>query len=403
MRVVFFTETFLPKTDGIVTTVCQTVKGLASLGHEVLIFAPDGGVTEYESCRVVGIRGYAFPPYPELRLSLPRASMHQAIEEFQPDVLHVAEPAMLGIAGLYYGGGRHGGALRLPLVVSYHTDLPKYLRHYGFRVMEPYIWRILRIRHNRATVNLCTSVAKLRELAEHGIERVRLWPGGVDAERFQPAKRSAAMRAKLSEGHPERPLLLYVGRLSAEKEIERLRPMLEAVPEARLALVGDGPHRKALERHFAGLPVTMPGFLHGEELAAAYASSDVFVMPSRSETLGLVVLEAMSSGVPVVGARAGGIPEMIEEGVSGYLYDDAAEAVQAIGALLSSAELRATVGAAARQQASQQSWKAATETLLEHYREACASQPIGVPEEMPAPQRGAMARGTLYTLRKLLP
>ena len=211
------------------------------------------------------------------------------------------------------------------------------------------------------------------------------------------------MRARLSDGHPERPLLLYVGRLSAEKEIERLRPMLEAHPEARLALVGDGPHRQALEQHFAGLPVTMPGFLHGDELAAAYASSDVFVMPSRSETLGLVVLEAMSSGVPVVAARAGGIPEMIEEGVSGYLFDETAEAVGAIDALLGSAELRATVGAAARQQASQQSWKAATDILLEHYREACALQPIGVPEEMPAPRRGAMARGTLYTLRKLLP
>ena len=143
------------------------------------------------------------------------------------------------------------------------------------------------------------------QLRSHCIEQVALWPGGVDADLFHPARRSEEMRARLTEGHPESPLLLYVGRLSAEKDIESLRPMLEALPQARLALVGDGPHRKALELHFAGMPVHMAGFLHGEELARAYASSDIFVMPSRTETLGLVVLEAMCSNLPVVAVRAG--------------------------------------------------------------------------------------------------
>lgn len=408
MRIVFFTETFIPKVDGIVTTLCQTIKQLKSLGHEVLIFAPEGGFREFEQCRIVGIPGHAFPFYPELRLSLPRASMRQTIAEFKPDLIHVTEPALLGIAGLYYAGGNNGGALRLPLAVSYHTDLPNYLRYYGLGLIEPIIWPLLRLRHNRATVNLCTSAVMVRQLEEHGIARVALWPGGVDADRFHPSRRSGTMRARLTEGHSESPLLLYVGRLSAEKDIELLKPVLQAIPAARLALVGDGPHHKALAQHFAGLPVFMAGFLHGDELASAYASSDIFVMPSRTETLGLVVLEAMSSGLPVVAARAGGIPEMIEDGVSGYLFDDENQAIAAILQLLPSRDKRETIGQTARTHAAEHSWKAATAQLLEHYRAACEMRQIG-PSPSPEPAglrprlRKAFSASTLFVIRKLLP
>jgi glycosyltransferase involved in cell wall biosynthesis len=332
--------------------------------------------------------------------------MRRVIAEFKPDLIHVVEPVLLGVAGLYYGGGNHGGALGLPLVISYHTDLPNYLHYYGFGFMEPYIWPLLRLRHNRATVNLCTSVTMVSQLEEHGIARVALWPGGVDTERFQPARRSEAMRARLTEGHAESPLLLYVGRLSAEKEIERLKPILQAVPQARLALVGDGPHRKTLEQHFAGLPVFFAGFLHGEELAAAYASSDIFVMPSRTETLGLVVLEAMSSGLAVVAARAGGIPEMIEDGVSGSLFDDESQAIAAIRQLLLSRENREAMGQTARTHAAAHSWKTATAQLVEHYQAACARQHIGpssAPSGLRARTRKALGRATLFVLRKLLP
>ena len=163
------------------------------------------------------MKGHAFALYPELRLSLPRASMRARLLAFQPDLLHVADPAVLGIAALYYGGGTNGGALRLPLVVSYHTDLPAYLHYYRLGFVEPWIWRIMRVRHNRATLNLCTSVAMMEQLEQHGIKRVALWPGGVDTARFHPDRRSEAMRARLTGGHPESPLLVYVGRLSPRR------------------------------------------------------------------------------------------------------------------------------------------------------------------------------------------
>jgi len=386
------------------------VKQLESMGHQVLIFAPEGGFNHFQQSRIVGSPGHSLFFYPELRLALPRASMRQALTEFKPDLLHVADPALLGIAALYYGGGKNGGGLRLPLVVSYHTDLPKYLHYYGLGFMEPWVWPILRQRHNRASLTLCTSVAMVEQLQQHGIGPLELWPGGVDTDRFEPARRSDAMRARLTDGHPEDPLLLYVGRLSAEKGIEYLKPILEAVPGARLALVGDGPHHKAIQHHFEGLPVHMAGFLHGDELAEAFASSDIFVMPSRTETLGLVVLEAMASGLPVVAVRAGGIPEMIESGVNGYLFDKEDEAIEFIKELLPSPELRATIGHAARIRAEQSGWKAATLQLLEHYKTAIELQPIVHNPQLDPAQKTLRARAkrrvrraTIFTIRKLLP
>jgi len=410
MRIAFFTETFLPKTDGIVTTLCQTIHQLREQGHEVLIFSPAGGIAEFENCRVVGMKSKAFPLYPELRLALPRASIRGVLAEFKPDILHVADPALLGIAGLYYGGGKQGGALHLPVVVSYHTDLPKYLRYYGLGFLEPHVWRILRVRHRRATINLCTSTLMVSQLQEHGIERVGLWPGGVDADLFCSCRKSAEMRSRLTQGHTESPLLLYVGRISAEKNLQTLRPWLENFPNARLAIIGDGPQRKSLEKHFEGLPTFFAGFLYGEELASAYASSDIFVMPSRTETLGLVVLEAMCSGLPVVAARAGGIPEMIQDEVSGYLVDTEKEAIDRIGELLHSKQKREAMGAQARAHASGRSWRNATYKLVEHYQEAldmqsltCISEANREPTGLRARTRKAFRSATMFTLRRLLP
>ena len=410
MRIAFFTETFLPKMDGIVTTLCQTVHQLRELGHQVLIFAPEGGIADFEGFRVVGMRSRAFPLYPELRLALPRASMRRVLAEFKPDILHVADPALLGIAGLYYGGGEDGGALQLPVVVSYHTDLHGYLRYYGLRFFETYFWKVLRTRHNRATLTLCTSEVVVNQLRQHGVAPVALWPGAVDADLFRPGCKSEAMRWRLTQGQPERPLLLYVGRLSAEKNLGSLRSLLEALPQARLALVGDGPQRRRLQKHFAGLPVFFAGFLYSQELASAYASSDIFVMPSRTETLGLVVLEAMASGLPVVAARAGGIPEMIKDEVTGYLVETETETIERVTALLASKEHRKAMGEKAREEASSRSWKNATQRLVGHYEEAIGMQRLAAVDRKIQPissfrgqTQRALRRGIIFTVKKLLP
>ncbi len=371
MRIALFSETFLPKVDGIVTRLCHTIHHLQRAGHQVLVFAPEGGFKEYKGAQVYGISGFPLPLYPELKLALPRPAIQDELTKFKPDLIHVVNPAVLGLAGLFYSK-----LLKLPLVASYHTHLPQYLSYYGLGMLEGILWELLKAGHNQANLNLCTSTAMVSELSAHGIERVTLWQRGVDTETFQPHLASRAMRSRLSQGHPESPLLLYVGRLSAEKEIDSIKPILQAIPQARLALVGDGPYRQDLEKHFAGTPTYFAGYLAGQDLASAFASADAFIFPSRTETLGLVLLEAMAAGCPVVAARSGGIPDIVQDGVNGYLFDPADEqgAVTATQRLLGNQVERDTLRHNARREAERWGWAAATHQLQSYYQGVIASQ-----------------------------
>ena len=260
--------------------------------------------------------------------------------------------------------------MKIPLVASYHTHLPQYLQHYGLGALEGLLWELLKAAHNKAKLNLCTSSVMVKELENHGIERVDLWQRGVDTEMFQPHLASAQMRSRLSQGNPEDPLLLYVGRVSAEKQIDQIKPVLEAIPNARLAIVGDGPNRDALEAHFAKTKTNFVGYLEGLELASAFASADAFVFPSRTETLGLVLLEAMAAGCPVVAARSGGIPDIVTNGVNGYLFepDDPDGAITATRSLLEAKDIREELRINARNEAEQWGWAAATRQLQGYYR-----------------------------------
>ncbi len=365
MKIALFTETFLPKVDGIVTRLKHTVDYLQRSGNEVIVIAPNGGIKEYKGSKIHGMFSVPFPLYPELRLAIPRPAIRGILEDFQPDLIHVVNPAFIGISGVYYAK-----VMNIPLVASYHTHLPKYLQHYGLAALEGLLWELLKSFHNQALLNLCTSTAMMSELTAHGIERVDLWQRGVDTEMFRPSVASEKTRFRLSQGNPDSPLLLYVGRLSAEKEIERIKPILESIPNARLALVGDGPHRQNLEKHFANTPTHFVGYLHGMELASAFASADAFILPSRTETLGLVLLEAMAAGCPVIAANSGGITDIVTDGVNGYMFDPSDEngAIKATQKLLAMGDELETLRQNARQEAELWGWEAATAQLHDYYR-----------------------------------
>ena len=365
MKIALFTETFLPKIDGIVTRLCHTVEHLQRSGDRVLIFSPAGGLTEYQGAEICGIEGFPLPLYPELKLAIPTPTIGEKLEQLQPDIIHVANPAVLGLGGLFYAK-----KLNIPLVASYHTHLPQYLHHYGLGMLEGLLWELLKSGHNQADLNLCTSTAMVEELRNHGIERVDLWQRGVDTELFQPAYANLEMRNYLSQGKPDSRILLYVGRLGVEKEIDSIKPILEAIPNACLALVGDGPNRQTLEQHFANTPTHFVGYLRGQELASAYASADAFVFPSRTETLGLVLLEAMAAGTPVVAANSGGIPDIVTNGINGHLFDPADEkgAITATQKLLAQSEERETLRQNARAEAERWGWSAATQQLRNYYQ-----------------------------------
>ena len=243
-------------------------------------------------------------------------------------------------------------------------------------MLEPLLWELLKAAHNQATLNLCTSTAMVQELSEKGIQNTALWQRGVDTDIFKPELRDEEMRKRLlGNFSDEGSLLIYVGRLSAEKQIERIKPVLKALPSTRLALVGDGPYRQQLEKIFQGTSTTFVGYLSGNELASAYASGDAFLFPSSTETLGLVLLEAMAAGCPVVGANKGGIPDIISDGENGCLYnpdgenDGASSLIEATKKLLGNEIERTTMRQAARSEAERWGWAGATKQLRSYYED----------------------------------
>ncbi len=367
MRIAFTTEVSPPKIDGITNRLRHTIPCLLDAGHEVLVFAPWGPTPTLGGARVVPIPGPSYPGYPELRAALPHPRIAWELARFRPDVLHAVGPVCLGVFGMLAAR-----ALLVPTVASYHTDLPRYLPLHGLGFAERAAWPLIRAVHNRALLNLCPSRATQAELEGHGIHNVEIWRGGVDTELFHPRRRNLAMRARLTGGRPDRPILLYAGRLSPEKNLELLLPVLMGLPGAHLALVGDGPARPELERLFAPHPVTFTGFLAGEALASAFASADVFVMPSPTETLGFVVLEAMASGCPVVAARAGGIPDLVSHGVNGLLFDPSApdEARSAVREVLSDRARARFLAEQGRKSAESATWARETRDLVWAYRRA---------------------------------
>jgi glycosyltransferase involved in cell wall biosynthesis len=398
MRIAIVTESFLPKVDGVVTLLTKTVECLQRAGDEVLILAPHGGPSELHGATVVGLPSFRFPLYRELLLALPRRRMRAILEDFKPDILHIIEPVLLGAGAIYFGA-----EMGLPTVVSSHTYLPAYVHYYGLGPFEEFIWKLMRLRHKRANLNLCTSSVTINDLRNRGIEDPRLWERAVDSDLFSPGARSVEMRQRLSGGEPEKPLLLYVGRLSAEKEVTKLRDVMRARPEARLAIVGDGPVRGELERHFEGTATVFTGYLRGKELASAYASSDLFVFPSRTETLGLVLLEAMAAGCPVVACRAGGVPDAVQDGATGFLFEpeDAEGLVKAVARALGCKADLDRVREDARREVEQFSWESATDRLREMYLETIEGyapkiSPKGLVQRTLSP-------ATLAVLRTLLP
>ena len=370
MRIAFFTETFLPATDGVVTRLRNTLEELAGVGDAMLVIAPrypDGGPDSYAGAPIYRVPGVPFPPYPRIKLSPAHPGVGRALRRFGPDLIHTVNPFILGPGGIYYAR-----RLKVPLVASYHTNVATYARYYRLGLgVDATRWYTRQL-HNRATINLCTSETTMDYLLGEGIKRVRLWPQGVDARHYHPGKASGPWRERLSGGHPSERLLLYVGRLAPEKGIERLKAVLREVSGTRLAIVGDGPARPSLERAFTGTPTVFTGLLHGEDLAAAYASADAFLFPSTTETLGIAMLEALASGLPVVAARSGASGEVVTEGESGLFYEPSSPAtlVAAVRRLCSDDDLREALARGARAAAEKRDWGASTRVLRGYYEEA---------------------------------
>lgn len=364
MRIALITETFLPDVNGVTTTLCRLLEHLQATGHAALLFAPHDAPASYAGAEIVRLQGVPFPLYPELKLTPPQIGITAHLQHFKPDLVHLAGLALLGPMGRYAAR-----RLGLPLVAAYHTDFPAYSAHYGVGGMRSLVYHYLRWVHNSCAITLCPSLATLADLRAHGFRRLRLWRRGVDTVRFNPRHASAAWRESIGV-QPDETLLLYAGRLATEKRIELLAEALDGLPGVRLALVGDGPARPVIEQRFAGLPVHFTGFLRGQALATAYASADLFVFPSDTDTFGQVIQEAMAAGLPVVAARAGGAPDLVRDDVTGALFTPGSvvELRAHLRTLIADPARRAAFGQAGRAAAERNSWGSVMDELLGQYQ-----------------------------------
>jgi glycosyltransferase involved in cell wall biosynthesis len=373
MRVAIFTETFLPAMDGIVRVLCRLLDHLHSNGIETLVIAPQLGtkpVTEYNGSQVVTVAGPPIPWYPERRMTAPSLTVYRTLQAFQPDIAHFFHPVTIGLPGLLMV--KH---LNIPTLISFHLDFARLAQHFKYGpihlgFLTPGINRLTRYVFNRADFTLAPSKQIQQEMHELGIREVGLWQRGVDAEAFHPKHCNDAMRHRLSDGHPDDILLLYVGRLSQEKRLQDLRAVLDVMPQTRLAFVGDGPYRKPLEQIFAGTRTIFTGYLRGQDLAEAYASADNFTFPSSLETFGLVVVEAMAAGLPIVASRVGGIPDVIAEGVNGYTFaiGDIEGLIAGVRQIAISRERMQQMGQNARAFAETQTWGHMMDEVIAHYQ-----------------------------------
>ena len=357
------TESFLPHMNGVTGSVLQILRHLERLGHEARVYAPAaaGMPRMIGHARVEAIPSLALPGYRTVRVGTSSAHrMAVSLARFAPDVVHLASPFALG-----WRGALAAERIGVPAVAAYQTDVAAYAARYGVSLTtalaEAHIARL----HRRATLTLVPSSESEEQLARLGVDRVRRWGRGVDAERFHPDRRIGSWEHRAGA----QTVVGYVGRLAPEKQVEDLR-VLADLPGVRLVIVGDGPSRGRLE---SLLPeAVFLGHLSGPELADAMASFDVFVHPGESETFGQTLQEAHASGVPVVATGRGGPLDLVRQGVDGWLYrpGDLQDLRDRVEDLAGDVRKRQAFGRAGRDAVQGRSWSAVCDQLLGHFVEA---------------------------------
>lgn len=364
MRIAIVAESFLPQVNGLASTVAKLARHLRLRGHDPLVVAPGPGPDHHDGIPVVRAWSVGLPGYRECRLAAGGRVVRDAMARFQPDVVHLASPVVLG-----RHAGRVAAADGTPIVASYHTDLAGFSRRYRLGATESQLWALVRAGHQHAALTLAPSSVSAWQLAAHGIEPVERWPRGVDGQRFHPSFRDEGLRRRLAPGGEL--LVGYVGRLAREKQLERLAP-LTRLRGVRVVVVGDGPRRRLLERRMP--QATFLGFRRGAELSRLVASFDVFVHPGIDETFCQAIQEAMAAGVAVVAPAAGGPLDLVRHGETGLLWTPQVPEtlVGATRTLLADAGLRAHLGAAAHHAAAANRWPAVLDRAIEHYERLAA-------------------------------
>lgn len=393
IKIALFTETFLPQVNGVVRTIEKIVLHLEKHGHEVKLFAIGEGENYYSNTEVIRLDGVPFNFYKELYIVKPEdkflgklsendisqtplaalqaliPSKHSVVEkaltEFKPDLIHLATPVTLGAIGIYYVE-----KLKLPCLSTYHTDLAAYAPMYQVPYMEEFVNAATKMIYSRTNRILVPSRSSQKQLRKIGLKNIGIFGRGVDHELFHPKKSNKDILKKYNLD-PSALTIAYVGRLADEKSLPELitsfKDLKKNYPKIQLLLIGEGPARQNLElllRDINGFSFT--GLKKGEELAELFASTDIFAFPSKTETFGQVVQEAMASGLPVVGFDSPGVRDLVQDSFTGYLADDQESFTKSIEKLFDN-ELRQKMSKKAREFAETRSWELILNGLLEEY------------------------------------
>jgi phosphatidylinositol alpha 1,6-mannosyltransferase len=361
MHVLMATESFLPSVNGVARSVATISRELLARGHRVTIIAPGPGSVDHEGAEVIRLRSVRVPGFRAFPIGVAGRWLADRIASLAPDVVHLASPFVVGSSV-----GSLARDLGIPIVAVYQTDVAGFATQYRLGPLGRIAWARLRDVHAVADVTLAPSSPALEDLRRQGVERLALWPRGVDVEAFSPVHR---IRPPHAEGRIVR--IGYVGRLAREKQIHLLAG-LDRIDGAELVIIGDGPTRAELQRRLPG--ATFTGVLHGAALSRAYADLDLFVHPGLHETFCQAVQEALASGVPVVAAGSGGPIDLVRDGVNGLLVGPAREGLGdrlrgAIARLVVDHGLRTLLASAARPSVRHRTWHVVLDQLQHHYAE----------------------------------
>ena len=381
-RVALFTGAYNHIADGVSLTLNRLVEYLERHGTEVRVFAPtvDNPPVDHAGT-LVPVPSLPVPGRSEYRLSLGLSrEARQALADFQPTLFHIATPDLLGYQAL-----KQAKDWDVPVVASYHTHFSSYLKYYYMGVLEPVLWAYLRRFYSACRHVYVPSPSMADVLRAHDItEGLHLWERGVNTAHFSPEQRSMAWRRNIGISDDET-VVAFVSRLVWEKGLDVFADVIQRLEAQGIAhrsmVVGDGPAREELEER---LPNTIfTGHLEGDALARAYASSDVFLFPSETETFGNVTLEAMASGVPTVCANATGSSTLVDDGETGFLAPAGKTDAfyKAVAHLIHDAPMRRDMGQAARQRARHYDWESILARMVAYYDDVLESveAPSGVP------------------------